>query len=145
VYKLKVAFKHNKNLWQHIEIRDDQTLGDLDEIVRKTFGHDTWDHLSEFFPDQSCRSGFGEINPHGGGPGADIVISSLNLHEGIKIGYVYDFGDWIEHVLTLEEIKDVEKKFKYPRIPDKGKTKKRRACPRRDGNENLSSYGFGVA
>ncbi|PKP61071.1 MAG: hypothetical protein CVT88_01200 [Candidatus Altiarchaeales archaeon HGW-Altiarchaeales-1] len=123
VYVFKSAFKHRKTLWRRIEIRDDQTLGDLDSIMRDAFKHDDSDHLSEFYPDQSCRNGFGEIDPDGGGSGADIKLRKIGVCEGTKLGYVYDFGDYIEHILAFEGVKNVEENVKYPRITDKSKTK----------------------
>jgi len=39
----------------------------------------------------------------------------LGLEPGHELKYVYDFGDWIEHRLTLEEIVELEAKVKYPR------------------------------
>ncbi len=141
VYVFKAAFKHTKTPWRIIEIRDDQTLGDLDEIMREAFNHDTFDHLSEFYGDPSCRSGFGEIDPDGDGPGADIKIKDIGLYEGIKMGYVYDFGDWIEHVLILEGAKNVEKNVKYPRITDKSKTRTRYCDPCKEkGKKSVAAY-----
>ena len=141
VYVFKAALKHRKGLWRRIEIRDDQTLGDLDDMMREAFNHDTCDHLSEFYRDQSCRSGFGEIYPDGEGSGADIKIGSIGLYGGIKLGYVYDFGDWIQHVLTLEEIKDVEEGVEYPRITGKSKTRKRYCVSCKDkGKKSVADY-----
>ena len=44
--------------------------------------------------------------------------------------YVYDFGDWVEHFLTLEEISSAEKGIKYPRIAAQNKLRYRycRSC-----------------
>ncbi|ODS35042.1 MAG: hypothetical protein A7316_04540 [Candidatus Altiarchaeales archaeon WOR_SM1_86-2] len=141
VYVFKAALKHRKGLWRRIEIRDDQTLGDLDDMMREAFNHDTFDHLSEFYRDPSCRSGFGEIYPDGEGSGADVRIGAIGLYKGIKIGYVYDFGDYIQHVLTLEEIKNTEKNVKYPRITDKSKTRKRYCDPCKDkGEKSVAAY-----
>lgn len=141
VYQFKAASKYGKGLWRRIEIRDDQTLGDLDKIMREAFNYDTCDHLSEFFPDQSCISGFGWIDPNGEGPGADIRISTLGLHEGIKIGYMYDFGDWIERGLTLEEIKSPGENVKYPCITDKSKPRVRYcgSCKNK-GKKSVAEY-----
>jgi hypothetical protein len=87
VYVFKVALKHRKGAWRSIEIRGDQTLGDFDGAIRKTFGHDTWDHMSEFYSGQIWISeGFGEIMPGGGGSGADVLVDELGLSEGDKPG-----------------------------------------------------------
>jgi len=104
VYIFKVALKSRKRLWRRIEVKGNQTLADLDHKIRIAFNHDRWDHLSEFFIGKWSRGGFGEIYPDGNGSGAQIRIEQLGLSEGDKLGYVYDFGDEIHHILTLEKI-----------------------------------------
>jgi hypothetical protein len=34
---------------------------------------------------------------------------------GDKLKYVYDFGDWIEHILSLESIEEPRQGITYPR------------------------------
>ncbi len=117
VYRFRAQLKHRKSNWRVIEIKGDQTLGDLDAIMRETFNRDPWDHLSEFFPGEAHRSrGYGAINPFGGGPGGAKPIAALRLVPGGTLEYVYDFGDDIQHVLTLEEIVDPESDAPYPRV-----------------------------
>jgi hypothetical protein len=126
VYVFKAALKYRKGFWRRIEIKGNQTLSDFDHIMREAFNHDTWDHLSEFFSGQVWRSeGFGEIEPGGGGSGAKKQINQLDLSEGDKIEYVYDFGDDIQHVITLEKIIEPERRVKYPRIVSKNKPRYR--------------------
>lgn len=121
IYVFKVALKHRKGLWRRIEIKGDQTLGDFDSIIRNAFDHDVSDHLSEFFREQWPRGGFGEIDSFGGGEGADNQIERLGLSEGEILGYVYDFGDEIYHIITLEKIVETEEIVKYPRVISKNK------------------------
>jgi len=122
VYVFKVALKHRKGLWRRIEIQDDQTLGDFDDTIRGAFKHDTMDHLSEFFRGRIWDSeGFGEIEPWGGGSGADVQVGEIGLSEGDKLEYVYDFGDEIQHVLTLVKIVAPEEGAKYPRVVDQNR------------------------
>jgi hypothetical protein len=45
-----------------------------------------------------------------------VHIAGLELKLGDELKYVYDFGDWIEHRITLEEIVEPEKRVEYPRI-----------------------------
>jgi len=126
VYVFKVALKHRKGLWRSIEISGDQTLGNFDDAIRKAFNHDTWDHMSEFFRGQIWNSeGFGEIEPGGGGSGADRRIDELGLSEGDKLEYVYDFGDEIQHVITLEKVVEPEGGVEYPRIVSRSKPRYR--------------------
>ncbi len=50
------------------------------------------------------------------GEGEDQSIAELELQPGDALKYVYDFGDWIEHRLILEEIFEPQAKAIYPRI-----------------------------
>jgi hypothetical protein len=128
VYRFKAAFRHRPNLWRAIEIQGEQTLGDFDDILRDAFNHDPGDHLSGFW--KRIRRGKGErfreveigdINPFEGGGAADLHLAGLGLKPGDELKYVYDFGDWIEHLLTLEAIIEPEGEVEYPRIADQNK------------------------
>ena len=107
-----------------IEVQGKQTLADLDRALRSAFDHDTSDHLSGFWKlvqrGGSQRKRYrevdvGTVNPIEGGEGADTPIAGLGLQAGDRLKYVYDFGDWVEHILTLKEIDNPEKGEKYPR------------------------------
>ena len=140
VYVFKVALKHRKGLWRRIEIKSNQTLGNFDHIIRDAFNHE-WDHLSEFFREQWPRGGFGEINPGGKGRGAKNRIERLGLSEGDKLGYVYDFGDEIQHVAILEKIIEPEEGVKYPRVISKNKPRYRycEAC-KGQGKKTIATW-----
>ena len=126
IYVFKVALKYRKALWRRIEIRGDQTLGNFDQIIRETFKHDPCDHLSEFYSGRVWRSkGFGEIAPDGSGSGVKKRINQLGLSEGNNIEYVYDFGDDIQHIITLEKIIEPVIGFEYPRIISRNKPRYR--------------------
>ncbi len=117
VYRFRAQLKHRKSQSRVIEIKGDQTLGDFDTVLRMTFDHDLSDHLSQFFPGQAWQSrGYGAIDPFRAGPGAARKIGALRLHPGDTLDYVYDFGDDIQHVLTLEAIVDPEPDARYPRV-----------------------------
>jgi hypothetical protein len=125
IYIFNAALKYRRGIWRRIEIEGDQTLGDLDSIMREAFNHDD-DHLSEFFSGAVWKSeGFGEIDPDGNGPGAKKKIDELGLEEGGTLEYVYDFGDDIRHVIKLEKIVGPVDGAKYPCITSKNKTRNR--------------------
>ena len=122
VYRFRVALKYRRKLWRRIDVKGSQTLGDLDRIIREAFEHYLWDHLSEFFRGKVWQSeGFGEIYPGEAGSGTEKRIDSLGLSEGDKLEYVYDFGDDIQHIITLEKIMEVEETVKYPRVVSRNK------------------------
>jgi hypothetical protein len=132
VYRFKAALWHRSGLWRTIEIQGAQTLGEFDAILRDAFEHDSSDHLSGFW--KRIRRGkskrfrevdVGDINPFGGGSGSEVHIAGLGLDPGHELKYVYDFGDWIEHRITLEEIVEPEAEVEYPRIVAQNKPRYR--------------------
>ena len=123
VYRFKAALWHSPGLWRTIEIQGQQTLAEFDAILRDAFNHQVSDHLGGFWKlvrrGQSKRFrevDLGSVDPVGEGDGAGRHIAGLGLQPGDELKYVYDFGDWIEHRLTLEEIVEPEKRVEYPCI-----------------------------
>lgn len=142
VYRFKVALKYRRGLWRVIEVEGGQTLGDFDHVIREAFDHDTSDHLSEFYLERVWRSqGLGEIEPWGGGEGALRRVESLGLSEGDGLGYVYDFGDDIQHVITLEKILEPEEGAEYPRVVSRNKPRYRYCVECKDhGDKTLATW-----
>jgi len=64
---------------------------------------------------------FGIIEPDGQGSGAKKQIDQLGLLEGENVEYIYDFGDDIQHIVTLEKIKESEIRYQTPCIITKNK------------------------
>jgi hypothetical protein len=132
VYRFKAALWHRAGLWRQIEIQGKQTLADFDHILRRAFEHDMSDHLGGFWKRVRRGTGkrfrevdLGDIDPFGGGSGADLRVAGLGLNPGDELKYVYDFGDWIEHRISLEEVVEPEAKAKYPRIVGQNKPRYR--------------------
>jgi hypothetical protein len=63
----------------------------------------------------------GDVDPEGGGSGAEVKIAELELAVGDRVKYVYDFGDWVEHELALEAISAPGTGVKYPREAERNK------------------------
>jgi hypothetical protein len=138
VYVFKVQFKHGKSLWRRIEILDSQTLGDFDRIIREGFSHSDYDHLSEFFTGQAWKSnGYGEIMPNGTGEGSKKKINQLGLTVGSQFEYVYDFGDNLQHILTLEKVQEIEGGIKYPQVVAKSKPRYRYCESCKENNKKV--------
>jgi hypothetical protein len=128
VYRFKAALRYRSDLWRRIEIQGQQTLAELDAILRDAFQHDPFDHLGGFWKlvrrgkgSRSRKVDLGSIDPLGEGDGAELRVAGLGLELGQQLEYVYDFGDWIDHRLTLEEIVEPEKDVSYPRIVGQNK------------------------
>ena len=148
VYRFKAALKYRKGLWRRIEVQGKHTLADLDYELRGAFQHDTSDHLSGFW--KLVRRGqtrrfrevdLGNINPFGGGEAAELTIAGLELKPGDQMKYVYDFGDWIEHRITLEAIDEPQQGVGYPRLTDQNKPRYRycRHC-KAEGRKTVATW-----
>lgn len=128
VFRFKAELKHRSNIWRMIEIQGKNTLSDFNAMLVGAFDHD-FDHLGGFWKlvprgaSGGAKRGvaryrevdLGSVDPFGEGDGADVTIAELELAVGNKMKYVFDFGDWIEHVLTLEAIEPPQPGAKYPR------------------------------
>ncbi len=132
IYRFRAEFKYRPGIWREIEIQGEQTLAQFDRILRGAFSHDSSDHLSGFWQlverKGSKRKSYrevdlGNIEPFGGGDAAGTHISELDLKVNDRLKYVYDFGDWVEHVLTVQSIGEPEPKVKYPREVARNKPK----------------------
>jgi len=110
IYQFRASLKYHIDIWRRVEIQGKQTLADFDSILRSQFGHDKSDHLGGFW--KLIRRGqrrfreidLGHVDPLGEGTGSDIRIAGLGLHVGDRLKYVYDFGDWIEHEIIVENV-----------------------------------------
>jgi hypothetical protein len=128
VYCFKASLTHRPDLWRRIEIQGKQTLADFDNILRVAFNHDRGDHLGGFWKRMRRGAGrkhrevhLGDVDPLGGGEGAGLRVAGLGLNPGNELKYVYDFGDWIQHTISLQEIAAAEKGVRYPRVAAKNK------------------------
>ena len=148
VYRFKVSLKHRKTLWRQIEIQGGQTLLEFNRELRGAFDHDFFDHMSGFWQivprgntSRTREVDLGSINPLGEGDAAAVKIASLNLKPGDKLKYVYDFGDWIEHVLEVEAVAAAVPEATYPRVTDQNKPRYR-YCPtcKEEGRKTIARY-----
>jgi len=148
IYVFKAQFSFNKKIWRFIEIAGNQTLSDFDDILRIAFKHDTSDHLSGFWKlvtrgktKRVRKIDLANIDPFGKGEGSNLKIAELGLNIGDKLEYVYDFGDWIDHEITLEAINPKADKVKYPQITEQNKPKYEycEEC-KSEGKETIAEY-----
>jgi len=122
LYRFKVALDWNKTTWRRIEMRGDQTLDTLHGAIQRAFDWDN-DHLYAFFLSGKAWDQNSEYqSPRGeeGRSAAAYRLEGLPLRPKQKIMYVFDFGDDLRHVVTLEAIVPggVEAGSSYPRITE---------------------------
>jgi len=131
VYRFKVSLGFDSPIWRVIEIKAGQTFADFDVAIRDAFGHDRYDHMGGFWkliPRGKSQKKFreieiGDINPLEEGTAADLHIGGMDLKPGNLMKYVYDFGDWVEHEVRLEEILVIETGKSYPLVAERNKPK----------------------
>lgn len=131
IYQLKVSMMYsNPPIWRRILIDPDTLLSELHLILQTTMGW-TNAHLHQFTHQEK------EYSPHD--PYNDdwdemrnvdytrVMLSDLLIKEKDEMQYVYDYGDWWEHQVLLEEIIDLDRKAFYPSC-----TGGENACPPED-------------
>lgn len=139
VYQIKVTLNAIRPpIWRRILVLDQITLLDLHEVIQDVFGWQDY-HLHEFkIHDVSygnpANDEFGEFDIQ---DEAKIKLRKLNLTEGSRFTYEYDFGDSWEHTLVLEKILPLEKGMKLPQC-----IKGKRACPPEDVGGPWGYEGF---
>ena len=132
VYRFKATSRYRKRD-RVVELQGKHTLKDFDDMMRDGFDLDFTDHLSEFTRIIPRGKGkrpreipCGELNPFEKTAAAKVRVAGLGLEPGAQLLYVYDFGDWLEHHLTLEGIVPREPGATYPRLAPVGPFKRKR-------------------
>jgi len=121
--------KANPSIVRTMEIRGEQTLGDLHCAIFKAF--DRWEeHMYEFHfgdgPHDYSRGRYSCCGPldmmsdlsddEPAGDAAETTIDSLGLSVGQSFGYWFDFGDDWYHQINVLAIGQAKPKAKYPRV-----------------------------
>jgi len=121
--------KDNPVVSRTIEIRGDQTLADLHDVIFAAF--DRWEeHMYEFHfgkgPHDYSEGRYRRPGPFGVdalfeddtplGDAAKTKLESLGLTDEHVFGYWFDFGDDWYHQVNVVAIGEAKPKVKYPRI-----------------------------
>jgi len=113
-------------VWRKIQLSHLHTLLDLHNAIQDAFDFDD-DHLYSFFMDAKrySRNAYETPNCENGPYVDEVNIGELELYEGQRILYLFDYGDSWEFNIVLEKIdsngplplnpKIVEKKGKAPK------------------------------
>lgn len=119
VYRLRVELAWVDDVWRRIEIRGDQTLDDLHLALQSAFDWDN-DHMYAFFLSGQAWDQKTEYkgDPLGEGNASITPIFSLKLRARKKFLYSFDFGDNLQHRITVEAVvkNGIAPDTDYPRI-----------------------------
>lgn len=134
--QIKILLRRSKPpIWRRILIRDDMTFWELHLIIQAAMG---WKDVHLFAFDLGHQQ-IGRVF----GDGFDMMADASNLsirpylNKGIKIIYVYDFGNHWEHLITVEKVAPINKNKKYPTC-----IKGKRNCPPEDCGGISGYYGM---
>lgn len=120
--------KANPVVSRTIQMRGDQTLEDLHHAIFDAFGREE-EHMYEFQfgkgpmdPDaeryvlsMSYGASVGDERPAAGRVD-QTTLDSLELQEGDRFAYWFDFGDDWWHQVNVEGVEDVVPRGKYPKV-----------------------------
>ena len=115
IYCFNVALK--KNLWRRIETAGGHTLEDLHHAIQEAYGFDD-DHLYAFFMDGEFWSDDKFTSPHDEeGPHVDETqIGELDLSEGQRMLYLFDYGDQWLFQIAVEAIRKSRARPHKPKV-----------------------------
>jgi hypothetical protein len=112
-------------VWRQVLVPAGYTLDRVHRVIQFAMG---WQdcHLHSFEIDGEQ---YGEPDPDGDLPLLDEMDYRLDavVGPGTRMSYVYDFGDWWEHEVVVEEVLQADPQVRYP-VCVAGE----RACPPED-------------
>ena len=124
VYRLRIDLKGAKPpIWRRIEVPGDLSLAALHEAIQAVFEWEGY-HLHVF---ETSYGDFGDAQVDlGHGLEHEVTVEQVLAGAGAKLTYVYDYGDYWEHVVRVERTEPARAE---PRIVCTGG---RRAAPPED-------------
>jgi hypothetical protein len=134
IYQLRIALTDvTPPVWRRVLVPGGYTLDRLHRVIQHAMG---WQdlHLHSF---EIGGQQYGEPDPVGELAVRDELDTRLDAVAGKGDGfrYTYDFGDWWEHELTVEDVFTAEPDERYPACLGGA-----RACPPEDVG---GAYGYG--
>lgn len=129
IYQYKISLEHVRpTVWRRIQVPAIVRLGRLHDIIQAVMGW-TNSHLHRFEIGGMQYSDplFDEDGELGFLDEWEVRLKDLELKEGGKIFYEYDFGDSWGHNIVLEKILPPDPKMRHPICLDGA-----RACPPED-------------
>lgn len=122
VYQLKISLKRNRPpIWRRIEVVNTITLNELHRIIQILFNWNGY-HLHQFTDSTNNIDYTDPAQGEAGYPTIDentIQIKSILTTVKSKFNYIYDFGDYWEHIIELESINNntaADPEIFYPRL-----------------------------
>jgi pRiA4b ORF-3-like protein len=133
IYQLKITLSDvSPAVWRRVQLPGAYTLDRVHRVIQLAMGwHNAHLHSFEIRGVQ-----YGEPDPDGELALLDELDTRLDAvaEAGARFTYTYDFGDWWEHQIEVEEVFPADPDEHYPRCLDGA-----RACPPEDVG---GAYGY---
>ncbi|SNT31786.1 pRiA4b ORF-3-like protein [Asanoa hainanensis] len=126
IFQLKVTLAEVlPEVWRRVELPGAYTLDRVHKVIQHAMGWQNY-HLHSFEVDGVQ---YGDPDPDGELAVRDEIDVRLDAvaHKGTRLLYTYDFGDWWEHDVLVEDAFVAEPDQRYPRC-----VAGERACPPED-------------
>jgi hypothetical protein len=126
IYQLRIALHDvSPPVWRRVHVPGGYTLDRVHRVIQYAMG---WLdlHLHSF---EIGGEAYGEPDPAGELALRDELDTRLDavVGKGDTFRYTYDFGDWWEHEVTVEDVFSTDPEERYPSCVDGA-----RACPPED-------------
>ncbi len=112
----------DKNFWEAvIEVPDNYSLFEFHLFIQHVANFEN-DHLFEFYAgrnERNRKNKFSENSgyPDDGGDYENILLKDIYPLKGLKLYYLFDFGDnWIFEIHKNRKKAKIQEDFEYPRI-----------------------------
>jgi hypothetical protein len=98
VHQLKLTLDEVEPLvWRRVQLRSSATLAELHEVIQAVMGWEGY-HLHAFHAGRG-----GDTYGHEG-RSEKVTLARVAPNVGDRIGYVYDFGDYWQLLITVEKV-----------------------------------------
>lgn len=127
VVQMKIAIADIRPpIWRRVLVPNTMTLDELHVVIQESMGWEDY-HLHEFRIDGTRYGTLEWDETYDGLDETKMRLSNLVQDPGYKFHYIYDFGDYWQHVLVMEQLLPFEPDSFYPVC-----LKAKRACPPED-------------
>lgn len=117
IARVRIELKHTSPLiWRQVEVPTSVTLKVLHDIIQATVGWYDY-HLWEFIIGEQ-RYGLAMDEDWGTEPRKNaekVRLRDVLKTKNTAIDYVYDFGDYWEHLITVTNVRAGDQQLSYPR------------------------------
>lgn len=116
ILQLRVSIKGiSPPIWRKLLVSSSTSLHDLHLMIQAAFGWYNY-HLYEFSfgYDRYSRPGDWDEPDDGALDSTHVTLEDLNVTEGNRINYLYDFGDDWEHAVSVQKILQIDTSVKLP-------------------------------